>query len=171
MAQTLSVNNLQFVLDASYRNTHDYGTDPAKFLHSWVIALTNGTGSGNANFAYSDQITIASSSSTTINLYSLTDRFGNAMAPSAVKLFAVRLYSSSDTAATISIGGSTAGNEWLSLLPNSSDLITVRYQGSFIAMCKDATGYAVSNTNKNIKITNNSATQSVVVDVVVVGVK
>lgn len=170
MAQTLKTNELKFVFDGSYRNTNDFGTDASRFLHSWVLNHTNGTGSGNTNFAWSDQLTITASNSSTIDLSSLTDRFGNAIAPSKIKVLAIRLTSSSDTAATISIGGA-ASNAWTSLLENSSDLLKIRYQGSFMAMCTDSTGYAISGTNKNLKILNNSATQSVVVDVLVVGVK
>lgn len=170
MAQTLKVNRCEFVLDASYRNTHDFGTDPFAFLYSWVLSLTNGTGADQANFSWSDAITITASSSSTIDLNALTDRAGNAIAPSIVKLIGVKLYSSSDTAATISIGNA-ASNQWVSLLEGTNDLAKIRYGGFVLAGARDATGYAVSGTNKNLKILNNSATQSVVVHVVVVGVK
>jgi len=170
MAQTLKTNALQILFDGSYRNTNDFGTDASRFLHSWSLALTNGTGSGNANFAWSDQITITSSSSSTIDLSSLTDRFGNAIAPTKIKAIGIRLTSSTDTAASISVGAA-ASNQWTSLLQDATDLIKIRYQGSFMAMCTDSTGYAVSGTNKSLKILNNSATQSVVVDVFVIGVK
>lgn len=170
MAQTLKTNNLQFVFDGSYRNTNDFATDASRFLHSWVLSLTNGTGSGNANFAWADQLTINASSSTTLDLSSLTDRFGNAIAPTIVKLFAIRLTSSSDTAATISIGNAAA-TQWVSILEGTNDLAKIRYQGFAIFACKDATGYAIGGSNKSLKILNNSGTQSVVVDVLVVGVK
>lgn len=170
MSQSLKVNNLQVVVDATYKNTHDFGTDIAKIFHSWVLSLTNGTGSGSANFAWSDQITITASGSSTIDLSSLTDRFGNAIAPTIVKLLMVRLTSSSDTAASISLGGA-ASNAWTALLLNSSDLLKIRYQGFALFACKDATGYAVGGSDKNLKILNNSSTQSVVVDVAILGVK
>lgn len=169
MAQTLKTNQLQFVLDASYRNTNDYGTDPSRFLHSWVHSLTNGTGNNQANFAYADQITIASSSSTTIDMFSLTDRFGNAIAPSKAKLIAVRLYSSSDTSASLNIGAA-ASNIFAAHLANSNDIIVVPYTGMWIATAPRS-GFTIDATNRNLKIANNSATQSVVVDFVLVGVK
>lgn len=170
MAQTLKTNALQFLFDGSYRNSNDFGTDPSRFLHSWLLPLTNGTGANNANFAWSDKLTITASNSSTIDLSSLTDRFGNAIAPTIIKLFGVKLVSSTDTAATISIGNA-ASNQWVSVIEGTNDLVKIRYGGFAVFGCKDATGYAVSGTNKNLKILNNSATQSVIVDVVVVGVK
>jgi hypothetical protein len=170
MAQTLKTQLLNFSLDAFYSNTNDFSTDTARFLHSWVLSLTNGTGANNANFAWSDKLTITSSSSSTIDLSSLTDRFGNVIAPTKVKLFGVKLVSSTDTAATISIGNA-AGNQWVSILAGTNDLVNIRYGGFAVFGCADSTGYAISGTNKDLKILNNSATQSVIVDVVVIGVK
>lgn len=170
MAQTLRTNSLTFIFNGSYRNTTDYDPISQKFDHNWAIALSNGTGSGSANFAYQDQLTINASSSTTVDLSSLTDAFGNAIAPTLIKVLAVRLYSSSDTSATLNVGAA-ATDIFSSIFANSSDIAIVRYQGWLVFACTDATGYDVSSTVKNLKIANNSSSQSVVVDLVVVGVK
>lgn len=170
MATSLKVNNLAMVFNGSYRATNDYGSKAAKFDHDWAIALTNGTGSGSANFAYQDQLTISASSSSTVDLNALTDEFGNAIAPSKVKLLAIRLYSSSDTAASLNIGGA-ASNTFSAIVANANDIVVCRYQGWIVFACTDSTGYAVDATHKDLKILNNSSTQSVVVDLVVVGVK
>lgn len=168
--QSLRVNELSFVFNGSYRTTTDYDPIASKFDHDWAIELTNGTGSGNANFAYQDQLTISASSSSTVNLYALTDAFGNAIAPARAKLVAVRLYSSSDTAATINVGAA-ASDVFSPMFADDTDIAVVRYQGWVVWVAKDATAYVIDNTNKNLKIANNSATQSVVVDLVVIGVK
>lgn len=170
MATSLNTNRLSFVFNGSYRATNDYGSKAAKFDHDWAIALTNGTGSGSANFAYQDQLTIAASSSTTIDLSSLTDEFGSAAAPTICKLLAIRLYSSSDTAATLSVGAA-ASNIFSAHLADPTDIVKVRYQGWAVFAAPDATGYAIDATHKNLKIANNSSTQSVTVDFVFVGVK
>lgn len=170
MATSLKVNKLSFVFDGSYRATNDYGSKAAKFDHDWAIALTNGTGSGNANFAYQDQLTINASSSQTIDLNSLTDEFGSPIAPSKIKLLAIRLNSSTDTAASLNVGAA-ASNKFSPMFADPSDIAVVRYQGWMIFACLDATGYAVDATHKDLKIANNSASNSAVVDLVVIGVK
>lgn len=171
MATSLKVNELTMKFNGSYRATNDYGSKAAKFDHDWAIALTNGTGAGSANFAYQDQITITATSNNAFDLYGgMTDEFGTAIVPSTLKLVAIRLNTSTDTAATISIGNG-ASNQWISAIEGTNDLVKVRLGGWVVFACTDATGYAVSNTNKTLKILNNSATQSVTVDLVVVGVK
>lgn len=167
--QTLRSNELTFIFNGAYRTTTDYDPIASKFDHDWAIALTNGTGSGNANFAYQDQLTISASSSTTVNLFALTDAFGNAIAPARAKVVAVRLTSSTDTAATLNVGAA-ASDVWCPFA-DDTDIQVVRYQGWWVIACLDATGYVIDNTNKNLKIANNSATQSVTVDLVVIGVK
>lgn len=170
MATSLNVNKLSMIFNGSYRATNDYGSKAAKFDHDWAIALTNGTGNGSANFAYQDQITIAASSSSTVDLYALTDEFGTAMVPIICKLLAIRLYSSSDTAASLNVGAA-ASNIFSAHLADSTDIVKVRYQGWAVFACMDATGYVIDATHRNLKILNNSSTQSVTVDLVVVGVK
>jgi hypothetical protein len=149
MATSLRTNDLRFVFDGSYRATNDFGSKAAPFEHAWAIALANGTGSGYANFAWQDQVTIT-------------------QLMARVKVLAIRLTSSSDTAATISVGGA-ASDPWAAIVGNTNDLITVRYQGWMVLACLDATGYVTSGTSKVVKILNNSSTQSVTCDIVVVG--
>lgn len=168
--QSLKSNQLTFIFNGSYRTTTDYDPIASKFDHNWAIELANGTGSGQANFAYQDQITITASSSSTVDLFALTDAFGNSVAPTICKVLAIRLYSSSDTAASINVGAA-ASNIFSPHLAASNDIVVIRYQGWAIFVAKDATGYAIDATHRNLKILNNSATQSVVVDLVMVGVK
>jgi hypothetical protein len=170
VTQTLRSNELTFIFNGAYRTTTDYDPIASKFDHDWAIALTNGTGSGNANFAYQDQLTIAATAGSTVNLFALTDAFGNAIAPARAKVVAIRLTSSADTAASLTVGA--AGSDVFSpMFGNDNDVAIVRYQGWVVFACLDATGYVIDNTNKNLLITNNSATQSVTVDLVVIGVK
>jgi hypothetical protein len=168
MALTLKTNQLTFIYKGSLRNTNDFTSNAAKFSHDWAIALANGTGSGYANYAYQDQLTINASSSTTLDLTALTDEFGVSRTFTKVKVLAIRLNSSSDTAATLNVGAA-ATNIFSSIFADSTDIVKVRYQGWVVFACKDATGYAVSGTVKSLKIANNSASNSVTVDVVIVG--
>jgi hypothetical protein len=168
MATTLRTNDLRFVFDGSYRATNDFGSKACPFEHEWAITLANGTGSGYANFAWQDQVTIAASGNTTFDLRALADEFGTTQLMARVKVLAIRLTSSSDTAATISVFG--AGSDpWAAPVGNVNDLVTVRYQGWMVLACLDATGYVTSGTSKVVKILNNSSTQSVTCDIVVVG--
>lgn len=168
MATSLKVSDLGFVFGGSFRKTNDFGSVAAKFDHDWAIALANGTGSGYANFAWQDQLTITASSSSTIDLRALTDEFGTSQTVARVKVFAVRLNASSDTSATLNVGAA-ASNPWAAPFAATNDVAVVRYQGWLVFACKDATAYVTSTTSKDVKIANNSSTQSVTVDVVVVG--
>jgi hypothetical protein len=168
MATSLRTNDLRFVFDGSYRATNDFGSKAAAFEHDWAIVLANGTGSGYANFAWQDQVTIVASGNTTFDLRALADEFGTTQLMARVKVIAIRLTSSSDTAATISVFGA-ASDPWAAPVGNVNDLVTVRYQGWMVLACLDATGYVTSGTSKVVKILNNSSTQSVTCDIVVVG--
>lgn len=169
MADTLKTNQLTFIFDGSYRTTNDYGSKAARFDHDWAITLANGTGNNQCNFAYQDQITITASGSSTIDLFALTDEFGAAVAPAKAKVIAIRLYSSTDTAASLNVGAA-ASNIFAAHLANSNDIIVVPYTGMWIATAPRS-GFTIDATNRNLKIANNSATQSVVVDFVMVGTK
>lgn len=168
--QSLRTQQLAFIFNGSYRTTTDYDSIAAKFDHNWAIALAAGTGSGQANFAYQDSITIAASSSTTVDLFALTDAFGNVVAPTICKVLAIRLKSSAYAAASLNVGAAAA-NIFSPHLAASNDIFVVRYQGWVIFVAKDATAFPIDATHRNLKILNNSTTQSVDVDLVVVGVK
>jgi hypothetical protein len=168
MALTLKTNQLTFIYKGSLRNTNDFSSNAAKFSHDWAIALANGTGSGYANYAYQDQLTINASSSTTLDLRALTDEFGVSRTFTKVKVLAIRLNASSDTSATLNVGAA-ATNIFSAFLADDTDIVKVRYQGWFVVAAKDATAFTVDATNKDLKIANNSASNSVTVDVVIVG--
>jgi hypothetical protein len=170
MSNSLKTNTLTWQFNGSYRATNDYGSNAAKFDHDWAIALANGTGSGYANFAYQDQLTITASSSSTLDLTALVDEFGVTQTMTKVKVLAIRLYSSSDTSATLNVGAAAA-TIFSPMFAASNDIAVVRYQGWLVFACKDATAYTVDATHKSLKIANNSSTQSITVDVVIVGEK
>lgn len=171
MAISLRTNTLTFIYDGSLRKTNEfaYGVTAA-IKHDWAIALANGTGSGNANFAWQDQITIAATANSVIDLRALTDEFGVAQVVTKVAVFAVRLTSNTpaDVTGTLSVFGAAA-DPWAAPVGNVNDLMTVTYQGWLVLVSKTAAKYATSASSKNVKILNNSATAAATVDVVVVG--
>jgi hypothetical protein len=168
LATTLRTNQLTFIFDGSFRSTNDYNGKSAPFKHDWAVALANGTGSGNANFAWQEEYTIAASGNQVVDLRALVDEFGTTQVVSRVAVIAIRLNASSDTAATLAVGNA-ASNAFTGLCSSTTATLPVRYQGWFVFVCSDATKLATSATDRNIKILNNSASQSVDVDVVVVG--
>jgi hypothetical protein len=168
MATSLRTNQLTFIFDGSFRKTNDYNGVATPFKHDWAIALANGTGSGYANFAWQDEYTIAASGNQVVDLRALTDDYGTAQVCTKVAVLAIRLNASSDTAATISVGNA-ASNGFTGICSSLTATIPIRYEGWVVWVCKDATKMATSATDRNVKILNNSSTQSVDVDVVVIG--
>lgn len=173
--QTLTTRQLRVILDATYRQTTTLAegsrSNPAKFDHDWALALANGTGAGQANFAWRAQYSIAAGGNQVVDLSALTDEHGNAIAPSKYKAILVRLNEeTTDAAATLSVGNAAA-NAWTGICSSATALLTVRHGGWIAFACTDATGFAVAGGSKNVKILNNSGTAAAVVDVVVVGVK
>lgn len=169
--QSLTVRTLGFLLDASYRQTTFDGSrkNAAKFDHNWAISLANGTAIDQANFAWQAQYSISASGNQVIDLSALTDEFGNAIVPTKVKVFAVRLNTSTDATATLSVGNA-ASNAWTAINSSGTALLKVEVGGWMIFSSPSAAGYAVSAGNGTVKILNNGSAAATV-DVVVVGVK
>lgn len=129
-----------------------------------TFALTNGTGSGEANAYWRDVVTIAASGTASIDLRALTLKAfagTGTLSLASVKAICIRNRS---TSASLSVGVSTT-NRWTGLAAGS---ITVAGSGCLYAT--NGGGWATSASDKVLAITNNGATAADV-EVVVVGVK
>lgn len=148
--------------------TADISNETCTLSPSWTQSLTIGTGVGNADQCFADERTLAGSANETLDLQSLTTRFGVAVVLTKVKLLAIKVVSTnSDSTITVGASGANAFNA-----PFGGDdtfAITIRPGGWAIFVCDDSTSYAVSATAKDLKIVNNSAT-SLTYDIIVVGI-
>jgi hypothetical protein len=130
--------------------------------------LTTGTGAGKANKRYVNQHTIAAGGSLTLNLSSLSDDFGNAVAFTKVKEIYIEL-SSSTAAVSILIGN--AANPFVNWVGAGAHTIRVRNGMAFyLGCCADATAYVVTATTADqLKVLNEDGALSAVVNVKITG--
>lgn len=132
-------------------------------------SLTNGTGAGQADRRYIAQHTIAASGTLTLNLSSLLDSFGNAVAFLKVKEVYIEL-TTGTAASGISIGGGS--NPWVGWI--SSGTATLGPVGNgcvfYLGCRRDAAGWAVvPSTGDSLRLSNLDAGLAAVVNVLIVG--
>jgi hypothetical protein len=141
--------------------------DPSGWTYTGP-GYTNGTGAGNVDRKYIAQLTIVASGNTVLNLSSLTDSFGNAVAFLRVKQLYVEL-ATATAAASVLIGGAT--NPFVNWITVGTTQVRLRNgMCFFLGACRDATGYVVTpTTGDSLKITNEDAGLSAVVNVEIEG--
>lgn len=135
------------------------------------VALTNGTAANQIDLIYAGTISLASSTPQTLDLTSLTDVLGGAVALARVKLIAIKNKSTTDGQNVTA--GNAASNAWSAML-GSTGTITILPGtstnpdgGWFINSAPNTTGWPVDSTHKNLKLDPGSA--SISVDVVIAG--
>jgi hypothetical protein len=130
--------------------------------------LASGTGAGQADRRYVAQLTVPAGGSTTLNLSSLLDSLGNAIAFLRIKRIYVELTTNTN-AASILVGGGT--NPFVNWLVGTGAQVRVRNgMALFLGTCKDSTGYVVTpTTGDSFKITNEDGALAAVVNVGLVG--
>lgn len=157
------------------------GTDYGATSNNSTItkSITLGTSAGNAVALGADQLvsyllTISASSSTTIDLTSLTNIIGSAAVFARLKAVMFRLLSATDdatngtAAASVTIGNAAATVNTL-FLDDDTYTFTVK-TGEFILWgTPSAAGITVDSSNKSVKILNNSSTLSAVVQITLIG--
>lgn len=129
------------------QSSHSFNAGPAQVLE--------GTGAGRADLVYSSDLTIAGSGSSTIDLASLTNRSGTAIA--FAKVTSVVIYNSSNSIIDVGANGT---NPWIGFLKDATDIITIQPKG--YVMFYNDTGYAVGSSNKVLKLANLGTTSAAV---------
>lgn len=172
MATTLTVSSLRASVAWTFEDVETFGnsTNTGSFTHSKT--LSNGTGAGASNLIYvvQDDTGIGTSSSTTIDLQSLTDMFGNSISFSKIKVFYLE-----NTVSAVGVNlvvGAAAATQWASstALISTTDA-TVLVPSASVLYCArtDATGWVVDGTHKSLKIANASGTTAATYKLVIVG--
>lgn len=130
--------------------------------------LTQGTGAGAADTLYASQLTINTSSNTTLNLASTTNPFGTTI--SFARLKAMYFENSATASSTgVAIGGAGTTPFTGGFFDTGTDTLTLRNGVSMsVGVCQDATAYAVS-TGVNLKIANTDGTHTATVNVGLAG--
>lgn len=172
MATTLTVNSLRVSVGWSFEDVETFGNslNSGSFTHSKTLA--DGTGAGSANLLYvvQDDTGITASGSTTLDLQSLTDMFGNSISFSKVKV--IYIENQSTTSGVNLVVGAAAADQWgaaTAFISTTTATVLVPAAGVLYAARTDATGWVVDATHKDLKIANASGSAAVPYKIVFIG--
>ncbi len=129
--------------------------------------LSDGTGDGQASKIFSDQRTIAASSSENLDLAGgLTDAYGTTITFATIKAIYVK---AADTNTNDVVVGAAASNGFVGPFAADDNSVTVKPGGALLIFAPKS-GWAVTASTADIlKIANSSSGTGVVYDVVLVG--
>jgi hypothetical protein len=132
-------------------------------------SYTNGVAVGQCDRRYVAQLSLAASGTTTLNLSSLLDPFGNSIAFLRVKELFVQLLAS--PAATSILVGAAGSNPWVNWITAGTAALRIRSGMCFyLGAALDATGFVVvASTGDQLKIASEDAVNAALVNVWIAG--
>jgi len=144
----------------------DGGVATLNLNESLSKSIANGTGLNQANALYIDDFSIAASGSLSIDLTSLTDRFGEALTFSKVK--EILLIADATNTNDVVYGNGT--NPFVGPLSAGTATITVKPGNVFHVSNYSASGWTVTDTTADtIKLANSGSGSAVTGTIVIVG--
>lgn len=159
---------LQVVADLTANLDLATGRVPLSLVQQ--VALSTGTGAGQADVLFEDTRTLAPSATEDIDLNGTTyrDPFGNNLALLRVKSIFVRAAAANTNNVVV---GAAAATQWAALL-GATGTVTLRPGATFAAWAgvADAVGYVVAAGSTDLlRIANSAAGTAVTYDIVIVG--
>lgn len=119
-----------------------------------LLTLLNGTGADQASQAFSDERSLAASTSESLDLAgSLVDAFGNTITFTKIKVMLVMADAANGD--NIEVGGA-ATNAFASFLGDASDVVIVPPGGLILITAPDANGFAVTAATGDLLKINNA---------------
>ncbi|MEZ0155261.1 MAG: hypothetical protein AB9Q22_10230 [Candidatus Reddybacter sp.] len=164
LSSTIDVN-VSAVLDVAA----DIGTAKHSIAESIGIALKDGAGLNQANQMFTDQRTVALSTTDTLDLSgTLVNNLGQTVALTKVK--ALIISAAVGNGSTLTVGGNV--NAFADWLGAAAHTVKVRPGGVLCLVAPDATAYAVTGgTGDLLDITNDDGAAAATYDIVVIGVE
>lgn len=158
---------LKIGVNATLTKTADFESASSAIANALSIALTDGTGAGQADVIFKDTRTLTASSNEDLDLAgSLTNVYGVTVTFARIKALIVLAASGN----TNNVNVSRPASNGVPLFLAASDGIPVRPGGGFAWMCSDATGVAVTaSTGDLINFANSAGGSSVNYDVIIIG--
>ena len=139
---------------------------PTSVSQAFSCNLVNGTAADSADLNHVLTYTL-SGSATTIDLSSLTDRYGNAVNFARVRRLTIKNRSTTNGQILTVSGGSS--NPWAAAWGATGSVIvhpsTVNNASALVLLAPNTTGYAVSGTSKTIKLDPGANTFQVDVEI------
>lgn len=144
----------------------DLVTSSAPLQLKHTVDLADGVGAAQADMIWSDQRTIAASTTEDLDLAgALLDAFGAAFTPAKVKAVIVRAASGNTN--NVVVGGDAAA---VPIFADPTDTVAVQPGGIFVLVAPGLAGYAVTATTGDIiQVANSGAGTTVTYDIVIIG--
>jgi len=145
----------------------DLANARSDLAYSKTVSLANGVGLGQINAIYHEQLSIAGSATTTLDVAGggLVDPFGAAFAPARLK--AAIVYSLPANLNSLDVIRTANGVPFLGA---AADKFTVTPGGLFVGVNPSAAGWVVAaGTADEIALTNIAATNTILIDVILLG--
>jgi hypothetical protein len=165
---TLSVS-LSLGIRTSQQNAIDAGSASARRAVELALALTDGTGAGQADRVFVDTRTLAASGTEDLDLAgALADAFGVAQVFARIKALLV----TADVGNTNNVVVSRPASNGLTIFSAAGDAVPIRPGGAFAlaAGVTDAVGYAVTaGTGDLLTITNSAGGSAVTYSIAIIG--
>jgi hypothetical protein len=164
--------SLKATLKASITGTltgsNDLGNPVQTFAEILELAIADGTGADQANNLFSDERTLAASTSESLDLAgSLANALGATLTFSAIK--AIMIVADAANTNDVVVGGA-ASNAFVGPFADATDKISIG-PGDFVLITRrSAAGWAVAaGTGDLLKIANSAAGSSVSYKIIVIG--
>lgn len=150
-----------------YTNSAGVAALDAKISEELLVEFLTGSGLDQASKVYTEALSIAASSSETLDLTTLTDPLGAALSFGAVK--AVVILADATNANTILVGNA-ASNQWAAPFDAATDVVKVMPGGALVLLNPTAAGWTVDSTHKSLKLANSAGGSVVTGSLVVIGI-
>jgi hypothetical protein len=154
-------------VDMTHKNLLDLSSPTDSFTERIKIALTNGTGAGNADRMFHDQRTLAASATEDLDLAGvLVNAFGSTL--TFVEVRAIMIYAA--TANTNNVRLTRPASNGVPLFLAASDGLDIPPGGVFLWACPaDGKVTVTAGTGDLLTVTNSAGSTSVTYDVVIIG--
>jgi hypothetical protein len=163
-------NDINFALRIAgdYNGSNDLGSARFELAQDWSLALANGTGAGQYDRMYSDNVSIGPSSNLDLDLRGgLTDPFGVTL--NIVELRAIFIRSRIANLNNLGIGG-TVTNQLTGIFSDVSDQLILRPGEVFFkGLFPDGAVTLTAGTADLLRLTNLAGTNTISVDVLIFG--
>lgn len=154
-------------IGATLTRTADFESASSAIADSLSVALTDGTGAGQADVIFKDQRTLGASATEDLDLSgSLTNIYGVTAVFARIKAILV----TAATGNTNNVNVTRPASNGVPLFLAASDGISVRPGGAFLWVAPDLTGIAVTaSTGDLLTLTNSAGTTGVTYNITIIG--
>ena len=160
-------SQIMLTVDTTLTSTLDLTTASAPLRAQKILDLANGVAANQANVIWSDQRTIAASTTEDLDLIggSLTDVFGTAVAPAKVR--AIIISAASANTNNVVLGGDVNSVPFLSA---AATTVAIQPGGLYVITAPALAGIAVTaGTGDILQVANSGAGTTVTYDIIVIG--